>query len=180
MERDDRSVNRRTILRATGASVVGVTLAGCTGGGSGSTEQPENEEDSSSTKTAEDESGDAAESSGGSSDFGGWMDNVSNFESVTDATGKDKVTVKVGAKGNGGAYAFAPPAIRVSSGTTVVWEWTGKGSFHNVAAKDGSFKSEQVNKKGHTFEHTFKESGTYKYACTPHEPMGMKGVVVVE
>ncbi|WP_242492904.1 cupredoxin domain-containing protein, partial [Halogeometricum borinquense] len=120
MERDDRSVNRRTILRATGASVVGVALAGCTGGGNGSTEQPENEEDSSSTKTAEDESGDAAESSGGSSDFGGWMDNVSNFESVTDATGKDKVTVKVGAKGNGGAYAFAPPAIRVSSGTTVV------------------------------------------------------------
>jgi hypothetical protein len=59
---------------------------------------------------------------GGSADFDGWFSNVGNFESVADGTGNDRVTVAVGAQGNGGVSAFDPAAVRVPTGTAVVWE----------------------------------------------------------
>ncbi|WP_423751240.1 halocyanin domain-containing protein [Salinirarus marinus] len=114
------------------------------------------------------------------SSFGGWMSNVGNYSEVSDQTGKSEVTVSVGAEGNGGNYAFAPPAIQVDPGTTVVWEWTGKGQSHNVVAEEGaSFESELTAEAGFTFEHTFESEGVVKYYCQPHEALGMKGVVVV-
>jgi len=108
-----------------------------------------------------------------------WFEGVSNYDGVVDETGNSEVTVEVGAEGNDGAFAFGPAAVRVDPGTTVVWEWTGNGGSHNVAAEDGSFESEMVGEEGHTFEQTFDEEGVYKYACTPHKPLGMKGAVVV-
>jgi len=108
------------------------------------------------------------------------MEDVGNYDGVTDETGSSEVTVSVGAEGNGGNFAFAPSAVRVSTGTTVVWEWTGQGAQHNVAAEDADFESELSQEEGFTFEHTFEESGTYRYVCTPHRSLGMKGVVVVE
>ncbi|WP_137284407.1 halocyanin domain-containing protein [Halorussus salinisoli] len=110
--------------------------------------------------------------------YDGWFDNTSNFDGTYDFTGRDEVTVRVGAEGNGGALAFSPAAIRVDPGTTVVWEWTGDGGSHNVVADDGSFESELVSEAGQTFEHTFESEGTYKYFCSPHETLGMKGAVV--
>jgi halocyanin-like protein len=71
--------------------------------------------------------------------------------------------------------------VAVSTGTTVVWEWTGEGGAHNVVAEDGTFDSgETVTEAGTTFEYTFEEAGTYTYVCTPHEAVGMKGAVYVE
>jgi halocyanin-like protein len=93
-----------------------------------------------------------------------------------DRTGTDTVTVAVGA-GNG--LAFDPANVRVDAGTTVVWEWTGKGGGHNVVAVDERFESELVDEAGHTFEHTFTESGTHEYVCTPHQTQGMRGWVEV-
>jgi halocyanin-like protein len=69
--------------------------------------------------------------------------------------------------------------VAVSSGTTVVWEWTGQGGGHNVSADSGDFESETVEEEGHTFEYTFEETGTQEYVCTPHQAVGMKGAVVV-
>jgi len=132
------------------------------------------EGDSSGTETAQSE-----ESGGSDPDFGGWFDNVGNYDGVVDETGSDEVTVSVGADANGGAFGFDPAAVEVSPGTTVVWEWTGSGGSHNVVAEDGTFESELTKESGHTFEYTFEESGTYEYACTPHRSMGMKGAVVV-
>jgi halocyanin-like protein len=111
--------------------------------------------------------------------LGDWLSNVSNFESVADRTGESEVRISVGASGNNGSFAFAPPAVRVDPGTTVIWEWTGKGSQHNVVAKDGSFESETTGKSGFTFERTFEEAGAVPYACAPHKAMGMKGAVLV-
>ena len=148
-------------------------LAGCSGSGGGS------EGDGGSGTAAETESGDGS-GGGGTASFDGWMENVGNYDGVVDETGSDEVTVAVGADSNGGAYAFDPAAVRVSSGTTVVWEWTGQGGGHNVVANGGGFESEYAVEKGFTFEHTFSESGTYEYVCTPHQALGMRGVVVVE
>ena len=158
-------------------------LAGCSGGGDGgggSESDGGGGSESGGGTATETESSDESSGGGGTPSFDGWMENVDNYDGVADETGSDEVTVAVGAEGNGGAYAFDPPAIRVSSGTTVVWEWTGQGAQHNVAAEGGGFESDLSAEEGFTFEHAFSESGTSKYVCTPHRTLGMKGVVVVE
>jgi len=107
-----------------------------------------------------------------------WLVDAPNYDgTVVDQTGGDSVTVDVGA--NDG-YSFAPPAIRVTAGTTVTWEWTGKGGGHNVVADDRSFRSQTVAPEGNTFEHTFENAGRWPYYCGPHWRQGMKGYVVVE
>jgi len=114
-----------------------------------------------------------------STDLTDWFSNTSNADGVVDETGKSEVTVEVGVQGNGSAFAFGPAAVRVDPGTTVVWEWTGKGTPHNVVAEDGSYQSEMISEAGATFSHTFESAGVSKYACVPHKTMGMKGAVVV-
>ena len=149
----ESDVGRRTVLRgAAGAATAGLGLNAAT-------------------------IADAQESA--SSPYGGWFSNTSNFDGTVDRTGQENVRITVGAEGNNGNFAFGPAAVQVDPGTTVVWEWSGNGSLHNVVAEDGSFESETTDEKGHTFEQTFEESGVVKYACSPHEPMGMKGAVVV-
>jgi len=118
----------------------------------------------------------ASAQSGG---LGEWFSDVSNFDGVVDETGTDEVTVEVGVQGNNGAFGFGPAAVRVDPGTTVVWEWTGEGTPHNVVAEDGSYESEMVSEAGATFSHTFESAGVSKYACVPHKAMGMKGAVIV-
>lgn len=159
------ALDRRTVLKMAAVGATIPALAGCS-----------SSDDTDESETA---AGDATESGdAGGSDFDGWFDDVSNYDGVTDESGSDQVTVAVGAEGNGGGFGFDPAAVRVDSGTTVVWEWV--GGSHNVVAEDGSFGSEMSSESGYTFEHTFEESGTYKYVCEPHERMGMKGAVVVE
>ena len=160
-------VTRRTALGATVAVVAG--LAGCAGGGSGA-------DGDGSTATPAGDGG-----SGGSADaVEEYLSNADNYDGVVDGTDAAEVTVTVGSEANGGNFGFDPAAVRVSRGTTVIWEWNGLGSSHNVVAEDGSFESELVAEEGHTFSQTFEEPGTVEYYCTPHRTMGMKGVVVVE
>jgi halocyanin-like protein len=112
-------------------------------------------------------------------DLSTWFSDVSNFDGITDARGETDVRVAVGARGNGGGFAFDPPALRVDPGTTVVWEWTGEGGMHDVTAEDGAYGSDLVADAGHAFEHTFESGGASLYVCSPHRAMGMKGAVVV-
>ncbi|WP_424004114.1 halocyanin domain-containing protein [Haloarcula salina] len=111
-----------------------------------------------------------------------WLVGAGNFDgTVADRTDADTATVTVGAEGNGGAFAFAPPALKVSTGTTVRWEWTGNAGGHNVVSKDdGPLDSELLTEADSTYEYTFEETGTYRYYCAPHEALGMRGAVVVE
>ena len=112
--------------------------------------------------------------------FDGWMSDVGNYSEVTDATGQDEVSITVGAEGNGGNFAFGPAAVQVDPGTTIIWEWNGKGGQHNVVAEEGGeFESELVTEAGFTFEQTLESEGVVKYFCQPHRALGMKGVVVV-
>jgi halocyanin-like protein len=115
----------------------------------------------------------------GEIDYGGWFDDVSNFEGTEDFTGQDTVRVEVGAQGNGGAFAFAPPAIRVDPGTTVVFEWTGGGGQHNVVEDGGDYQSELFQEAGVHFAVQFESEGISKYVCQPHQSLGMKGAVAV-
>lgn len=102
---------------------------------------------------------------------------------VEDLTGEDTVEVSVGAGDEG--LAFDPAAIRIDTGTTVVWEWTGEGGAHNVQPTgdtdfDDFGDSERVDEAGHTVESTFDEAGVGLYVCQPHAGQGMYGAVIVE
>jgi halocyanin-like protein len=113
-------------------------------------------------------------------DYKGYLDGTDNYDFTHDWRGRDAVTVEVGSEANMGAYGFSPAAIAVSPGTTVIWEWTGRGGTHNVVATQGTFDSgEPVDDAGTRFEHAFDRPGTYTYVCEPHETMDMKGAVFV-
>lgn len=74
-------------------------------------------------------------------DLSEWFADVSNFTGVVDERGSDRVTVAVGAEGNGGGFALSPAAVHVDPGTRIIWEWTGADGPHRFAADDGSYTS---------------------------------------
>lgn len=100
-----------------------------------------------------------------------------DFGDPVERTGEDTVDVTVGAD-NG--LSYDPGNVVIEVGTTVVWEWTGRGGGHNVVEVDEeAFASELVDEAGYTFEYTFEEPGEYEYVCTPHQTQGMNGRVEV-
>ncbi|MEF8781475.1 MAG: halocyanin domain-containing protein [Haloarculaceae archaeon] len=168
--------DRRRFLRFGGLAAVG-TLAGCAFGNPGDSDTTETPADTTPTPTETPTPTPAT----GDIDYGDWFADTDNFDGTTvDARGESEVTVTVGAQGNGGAFAFDPPAVHVDPGATVVWEWTGEGGTHNVVELDESFTSGAATAEaGTTFEHTFESDGLYRYFCTPHRGLGMKGAVAV-
>jgi len=110
------------------------------------------------------------------SPYDGWLAGANNFETVAEQTETARVTIDVGAPS---PYAFDPAAVQISPETTVTWEWTGRGSSHNVVDNGGAFESDYYLEAGSTFEYTFTEPGVYKYYCTPHQTQGMLGVIEV-
>ncbi|MFC6734493.1 MULTISPECIES: halocyanin domain-containing protein [unclassified Haladaptatus] len=111
--------------------------------------------------------------------YDGWFADVDSYKATYDRRGEPAVTVTVGAKDTMGYFEFAPVAVAVSPGTTVTWEWSGKGGAHDVVELEGAFKSPYTDHAETTFAHTFDAPGVYKYYCTPHRGMGMKGAIVV-
>ena len=111
-------------------------------------------------------------------DLGGYLEDARNYDgTVVNRMGTADVTVDVGA---GDGLSFGPPVVHVDLGATVHWEWTGAGGAHNVVAEDGTFDSGSVvSTAGATYYYTFDRAGIYKYYCTPHKGVGMKGAVVV-
>ena len=164
--------NRRRFLRLSSLAAAG-SLAGCLLG------SPEDGADNSSTEapTATPTATPAVETA--DIDYGDWFADTDNFDgTAVDTCGQSDVTVSVGAEGNGGAFAFDPPAVWVDPGTSVAWEWTGEGGTHNVVDPDESFSSgDPTDAPSATFDHTLEE-GLSKYYCTPHRSLGMKGAVV--
>jgi len=111
---------------------------------------------------------------------GGAVDNYDG--TTTDETGASEVTLTVGADGNGGTFAFEPPALRISPGTTVTFEWT--SDTHNVVVEDQPADADwsghdPIEDTGFSFTHTFETTGVYLYYCDPHLSLGMKGAIVV-
>jgi plastocyanin len=70
---------------------------------------------------------------------------------------------------------FAPDAIEIAPGTTVVWR-NDDPIDHTVTAAGGGFDSGLI-RPGTTWARTFARAGTFDYACQPHPVM--RGRVVV-
>lgn len=154
-----RRASRRRYVQGIGVLTTGV-IAGCSGsGGDGGAV---------GTVTAPDE---VAEYLSETSNFAG------NMEDETDA---DRTLVAVGAEGNDGHFAFEPPAVQVTTETTIEWDWTGSGNEHNIVERSDYFSSgSPVSGPDKSFEISIQESGTYLYYCRPHESVGMRGAIVV-
>ncbi|MFC6785981.1 halocyanin domain-containing protein [Halobaculum halobium] len=164
-----QTATRRRLLAAVGATGVAAALSGCiggggTGGGSGGS-------------SGDGGGGGGGGGSDGTTRYDGWLADANGYDGeAVDRTGDDEVTVAVGA---GDGLAYDPVAVRVSPGTTVTWEWSGMGSRHNVVDDDGRFESAYYAAEGATFSREFADPGVAKYYCTPHENLGMVGVVEV-
>lgn len=156
-----RSVSRRAFVRGLAGTAGSAAIAG-------------------EAAAQSDGNGSGGGGGGGPIDFGGWLEDVGYWGGqVNDQTGNQKVTITVGGDANNG-LSFAPVAVHVDPGTTVTWQWSGKGGAHNVVAEDNSFNSgSPVAKAGTTFTHTFEEDGVNNYYCQPHRSQGMKGSVAV-
>lgn len=158
---------RRQFIATVATGLTIGSLAGCSSQGSGN--------DTTSQYPEYTDVPDAAEE---------YLSNTSNYDGTgIDAREADEVSVTVGAQGNGSFWAFSPPVVAISQGTTVVWEWNGKGGSHNVVSKDDRDPLDSgtsVTSSSKTYEYTFEDPGTYLYVCIPHRIQGMKGAVIVE
>lgn len=155
----DVAISRREILRISCGATVGVIagLAGC------------QQQDQSACPRLPTEP-----------DYKDWLDGVSNYEWTCDLRGQATISVYVGVRGNIDYFKFGPPAVAISPGTNVVWEWSGRGGAHNVVSETTIFDSgPPVDHESETFSYTFDHPGVYRYVCTPHVDVGMKGVVFV-
>lgn len=95
-----------------------------------------------------------------------------------DLTGRDQITIKVGA--GPANRRFDPAVVRIDTGTTVTWEWTGNGGMHNVVEVNHQFIAEASSEPGHTFERTFEKPGEIEYYCPLHEDTNPGGTIIVE
>lgn len=193
----DRDLSRRLFMRETvigGTAAVaasGTAAAQQEGGGNSSGSGGGNESggsggESGSGGGGESGSGGGSEGEGGGGGGGGgnmvpawsgFVQDANGFNGTEDLRGQGEATVQVGA---GDGFAFAPPAIWIDPGTTVIWEWTGQGGGHNVSnTGDLGFESDISNEAGFTFEYTFEQSGIFEYECVPHTGQGMHGGVAV-
>lgn len=156
---------RRFVLATAGAATVG--LAGCSGDDNGNG----NGEDDSDDIEDPEELADTYLSE----------NDANRYDGLEDHTGQSEMRIENGTGDNG--FTFSPPGIVVDAGTTVVWEWTGRGGSHNVVSEadsDFEFETELVDEEGFTFEQTFDEPGVALYVCTAHRAQNQYGAVVVE
>lgn len=160
------TLGRREYLTGAAAVLVATTLAGCNVGGRPPSPSPTPDPTDPMLDTEP--------------DYGTWFEGVGNYDGTHDRRGTDTVSVLVGAKGSLGNFKFAPAAVAVSPGTVVRFTWSGKGGAHDVVDIDGGFDSRPLTDRAdHVFEHRFDTPGVYRYYCTPHRGMGMRGAVVV-
>ena len=73
-------------------------------------------------------------------------------------------------------FMFAPAALTVSAGSTVIW--TNKDDEpHTVVSEAGLFRSGALD-TGDSFSFRFDKPGTYRYTCSIHPRM--VGTIVVQ
>jgi plastocyanin len=165
--------NRRTLLHLGGVTAA-AALAGCSGG---QDDQVNPTDTSGDDPTATD----AGDSTPGADVLGGPDDLQSSATVEALSLEEDR---------GAGQFVFSPAVAWVESGSTVTFEDI-SGSHSVTAYHSGNDKPNRVPSgaeafdsgvmsEGDTFEHTVSETGVYNYYCTPHEGLGMVGLVVVE
>ncbi|WP_372480700.1 halocyanin domain-containing protein [Halomicrobium sp. HM KBTZ05] len=166
-----RSLSRRQLLQGVSFASIPALAArlGSARSGSPATTSPP-------TTTATPSSTDAPVD-----DLDAWLADANGYGGQFRNVGYDDlVEVLVGHPIEGDGYAFDPPAVTVTPGTTVVWRWFDHGGPHNVVAVDGSFDSgDATDRPNETYSHHFETTGEYPYVSEPRRDDGLKGVIRV-
>ncbi len=89
--------------------------------------------------------------------------------------------------------AFLPPTITIKAGQAVVWKNTSHTPHNVVADASKAITRADVQlpagvkpfssaflQPGQSYSHVFTVPGTYRYVCTLHEGVGMKGQLIVK
>jgi plastocyanin len=95
-----------------------------------------------------------------------------------DSTGKAAKTKTVAVRDN----FFSPSSITVRRGGRVTWVWHGQNDHTVTFTKvpsGASKKSARRARASGSFTRSFGKRGTYRYVCTIHSVLGMRGVVHV-
>ncbi|HEX7476015.1 MAG TPA: cupredoxin family copper-binding protein [Dehalococcoidales bacterium] len=72
-------------------------------------------------------------------------------------------------------FAFSPPTLTVSKGTTVTWT-NNDSTTHTVTSDSSVWDSGNVI-VGKTYSFTFNQTGTFPYHCNIHPSMTAKVIV---
>lgn len=92
----------------------------------------------------------------------GWFGAVTDDAPSAQSAGGTAVTIV--------DFSFEPAQLAVTVGDTVAW--TNEDSADHTVTSDGSgpLGSGDLDQGG-TYEHTFRQPGTYEYICTIHPTM---------
>jgi plastocyanin len=171
--------DRRRLLRLGGLAMAGA-LAGCSQG-----EQSQQTTTSGGTTTPqpaqETDSGGTSSGTPGADQLGG--PDALQSSATVDAT-------VLSSDQGAGRNVFTPAVVWVEQSATVTWT-VSEGSHSITAYHPDNDKPQRVPdgaaafdsgvlSSGETFEHTFETQGVHNYYCTPHEGLGMVGLVVVD
>ncbi len=79
-------------------------------------------------------------------------------------------------------FRFVPESLEVHAGDTVRWENHGAVVHTTTSGEKGTPDGtwDATLNPGASIERAFPSPGVYHYFCTPHQAMGMKGVIVVK
>ena len=75
-------------------------------------------------------------------------------------------------------YAFQPQYLTNQVGDTVLWTNT-TTTFHDVVSSNNSWTASALFASPGTFPVTFNSPGAYGYYCSPHQSLGMTGIIYV-
>ena len=81
--------------------------------------------------------------------------------------------------GKSGEYVYDPAEFTFERGQQVTFFMTSEGEFHTFTVPDLDIDVHVDAWKTKALTFTFDEPGTYELVCTPHETLGMTGVITV-
>ncbi|WP_440989388.1 plastocyanin/azurin family copper-binding protein [Haloarchaeobius baliensis] len=171
---NEPATRRRTVLKATGTTLLLGALAGCSESSGGDPTQTPTD---TPTPTAEP-----------TTEPPTTTENASEAESTTDDESGDggqsraSAVIEVGPDGD---FRFEPGTdepVYVTPGTEVLFYWA--SDSHNIAVEqipEGATWEGHgtVENEGFEYRHTFETLGEYRFHCQPHRSIGMTGTVVV-
>lgn len=152
----DSQCTRRRAIRSTGALLVGISLAGCSGNGDG---------------------GDGGDGNGGGNNTVDMTDDlVFDPDQLTVSVGDTVVWENVGQVGHSvTAYEDSIP-----DGA----DYFASGGFDTEQAARDAYAPGDTEAGdipgGESYEYTFETPGTYEYFCIPHESADMVGTIQVD
>ena len=90
-----------------------------------------------------------------------------------------RVDVNMEDPGKSGEYVYDPAEFTFKRGQQVTFVLTSEGEFHTFTVEELEIDVHVDAWKSKALTYTFDEPGTYKLVCTPHETLGMTGVITV-